>query len=49
MLIMKKFGFNYLYTDDSKVQAPYRERIDNSPYIDDDSAYKDIIDLIKKR
>ena len=44
----EKFGFNYLYTDDSKVQAPYRERIDNSPYIDDDSAYKDIIDLIKK-
>ena len=44
----KKFGFNHLYTDDSDPRAPHRERIDNSPYIDDNSAYQDVIDLVKE-
>ena len=45
----KKFGFEHLYTDDSDPRAPYTERIDNSPYIDDSSAYQDIVDLIGKK
>ncbi|WP_226669230.1 LTA synthase family protein [Bifidobacterium pseudocatenulatum] len=43
----QKFGFDYLYTDDSKVRAPYQDHIDSNPYISDSSAYQDIVDLIK--
>ena len=43
----QKFGFDYLYTDDSKVRAPHQDHIDSNPYISDSSAYQDIVDLIK--
>ena len=44
----KKFGFDHFYTDDSNPRAPHRERIDSSPYIDDSSAYQDVVDLVKE-
>lgn len=42
----KKFGFDYLRTLDSDPEIAHHDRIDNSPYTGDASAYQNILDAI---
>ncbi|WP_334328338.1 sulfatase-like hydrolase/transferase [Companilactobacillus sp. HBUAS59699] len=46
--VFKKFGFQKFYYVGSKDKLKYTHKIDNSPYIDDESAYKDTLDVIDK-
>lgn len=45
----KKFGFSHLRTLDSTPSIKYKDTIDYSPYVSDEEAYKNIIDLIEKQ
>ena len=42
----KKFGFSAFSTLDSATPVTYQDRIDNSPYVDDASSYRNVIDYI---
>ncbi|APX72446.1 LTA synthase family protein [Companilactobacillus allii] len=44
--VFKKFGFQKFYYVGSKDKLKYTKKIDDSPYIDDESAYKDTLDVI---
>lgn len=45
----KKFGFSHLRTLDSTPSIKHKDTIDYSPYVSDEEAYKNIIDLIEKQ
>ena len=45
----KKFGFPHLRTLDSTPAIKYKDTIDYSPYVSDEEAYKNIIDLIERQ
>ena len=45
----KKFGFSHLRTLDSTPSITHKDTIDYSPYVSDEEAYKNIIDLIEKQ
>lgn len=45
----KKFGFSHLRTLDSTPAIKYKDTIDYSPYVSDEEAYKNIIDLIERQ
>ena len=45
----KKFGFSHLCTLDSTPSIKHKDTIDYSPYVSDEEAYKNIIDLIEKQ
>lgn len=45
----KKFGFSHLRTLDSTPSINHKDTIDYSPYVSDEEAYKNIIDLIEKQ
>ena len=46
--VFKKFGFQQFYYVGSKDKLKYTHKIDDSPYIDDESAYKNTLDVISK-
>lgn len=46
--VFKKFGFQKFYYVGSKDKLKYTDKIDDNPYISDESAYKDTLDVIDK-
>ncbi|KRO09529.1 hypothetical protein IV59_GL000490 [Paucilactobacillus hokkaidonensis] len=47
--VFKKFGFNKFYYDGSKYKLTYKKRIGSSPYISDESAYKNTLKIINQK
>lgn len=46
--VFKKFGFQKFYYVGSKDKLKYTDKIDDNPYINDESAYKDTLDTIDR-
>ena len=46
--VYKRFGFNRFYYLGSKYKIKYKKKIDRSPYLSDETAYKNALDQVKK-
>lgn len=46
--VFKKFGFNRFYYEGSKYKISYKKRLGTSPYVSDDSAYKQTMKIVNQ-